>query len=133
MRDKTLWLEFVPLLYYGPKVEMTARTTRDGTRLCLGLDYAILAQIYDLTEFGRPAPTVETHPLPPNYELEVYGRAVREMTRTDSFGKPLRFAYARDLAKVMIPPDSTGFFEKAIFAMIKELPGDIPIVLYVHD
>ena len=90
-------------------------------------DYRILGQIGDVGD-GTSDVVVKAQPLPPQFWFEYLGEEAIERTREDRNGAPLTFVYAEELRKVKLPEDSSPW-NKAVFAFIKALPRDTPIIL----
>lgn len=99
-------------------------------------DYRVFAQLCDASkeiagEFkealeGREL--IRTFPIPPQMWVLFYEDEGSSRTREDQYDQELTFAYARDLKKLVVPPDSSAK-NKAIKAFIEALPEDAPIIL----
>ena len=91
------------------------------TRIRLERDRSLMAEIQRLPSY----------PLPPNVRFMWYGdEGVSEIDK-DAYGLPLRWVYARDLATVG-QKRKLSPWNAAVLAMIRELPGETPVVLYWH-
>ena len=65
-----------------------------------------------------------------DFDVEVYEDRGIKPRRTDSYGAPLRWVAAGELAKVKT--DETSPWNKAVFAFIQALPPETEIVIYWH-
>lgn len=105
-------------------------------RQCLSLDrdYEIMAQIdkEQMGGYGKGAKAVcKPQRLPPGLKFWWYADEGLKERRDDPYGSLLTYVEAGELAKVAMPPDASHW-NKAVFAMMKALPADTPVVLWWH-
>lgn len=102
--------------------------------LNLDQDYSLFAQIDNEVMDEKGAKQVcKPKPVPPGFKikrLEEEGDGWTNQTE-DPYGKELTYVLAKELRKVKEEADWTDW-NKAIFAMIKALPADFPVVLWWH-
>jgi hypothetical protein len=103
-------------------------------RLALDRDYDLFAQI-SLEVMGSEGKGIKQvckpQKLPPRMKFQWYDDEGLEETREDAHGEPLTYVEAGELAKV-VPSKDTGSWNAAVFAMMKALPKDTPVVLWWH-
>jgi hypothetical protein len=100
----------------------------------LNLDQRVFQQIrgkkHSETSIGH-SPAMKPVPLPEGRFLQVHGDDGPFWTRTDEFGEPLTYVYARDLKRVKIAGMNDLAHEyPAFFAFVSALPDDGLFVLY---
>jgi hypothetical protein len=81
------------------------------------------------TDLATTEPSIQTHPLPTGVVVETYSESGLFKTRHSKSGGELRFAYARDLKK-LVYASKTDARNLAIKAYIDALPDDLMVVLY---
>jgi hypothetical protein len=113
--------------------ELKQRLACPWARIRFELDYRIFGQLReDLNENTEGLPVLPAQLLPRGTALLVHeddNEAKSCKMKKDSFGDPLTFINVGDLKNLVIPTDATKK-NKAIFALIKKLPKDMPVVLY---
>lgn len=118
----------IPLVK-GPSELTKINPSWDRTRLSLGQDYRIYAQIDVLNRLKKEVTiTVETEKIPPQLWLRVYGEEGPKEKRTNSYGDVLHFAYAENFKKLILP-DNPSLETQAAIAYISTLPDNIPIII----
>lgn len=101
------------------------------TRIDLGRNYELFGQID--SKMGRDETIKQVctpQRLPPNVEFMWYGDEGIKATRTDPYGDLLTYVEAGELAKVDVPKGDP--WNQAVFAMMKALPENTPVVLWWH-
>jgi hypothetical protein len=106
----------------------------------LALDRDGLGHMIGGTDDDESTP-VRTKFLPKNVKFDWYGDNGCKQTKNDSYGTPLEYALAGDLAESMgsyimanMDDDERKFspWNHAVIAFIDALPKDTPVVLYWH-
>jgi len=115
----------------GP-IELTCESVLGYERLRFERDYRIFGQLTDMSDPGQPEipekPTIKSHEIPPQLWIDMYDVEGCKKRRDDSNGETLRFAYAQQLKRLIIP-DDTHFWNKAIKVFLNALPDDTPVIL----
>lgn len=104
----------------------------ETARLPLDRDYRLFTQVSkkvmgteeDVEQICKPKP------LPPNVKFDAYEDEGIKTRKTDPYGEKLTYVLAEELAKL----DLTGVspWNRAVFAMMKQLPPDTPVILWWH-
>lgn len=103
--------------------------TQDTLRL--DQDYSLFAQIDNEVMGEKGAKQVcKPKPLPPGFQVKRLDEENGWKTeKEDMYGRELTYVLAKELCKVKQEDDWTDW-NRAIFAMMKALPPDFPIILW---
>jgi hypothetical protein len=99
------------------------------TRLDLFRNYDIFGQI-DSRGRGDGPVVCNAKPLPPNVRFDWYEDDGIKERKEDQYGDKLTYVLAGELVKVKTK--DTCQWNKAVFAMMKALPADTPVILWWH-
>ena len=99
-------------------------------RMALECDYSIFNQIVGFREARARRYAVKPQPLPATKRCEHYDEEGLIAITQDAYGTPLTYALAADFRA--IKTDGTSEWNKAVIAMLCQLPSDTPVVLWWH-
>lgn len=100
-------------------------------RLNLDRNSALFEQIGEyVTGNGKKKPVCIPKPLPPNVRFTWYEDDGMKDRQDDQYGSPLTYVLAHELSKVNT--EKTSSWNKAVFAMIRALEPQTPIILWWH-
>jgi hypothetical protein len=100
------------------------------TRIDLDRDYYIFDQIENHRDTGVRQ-VCDPKSMPGNVDFDWYYDDGHRKTLEDPYGSPLKFVLARELTKVNLSAGASAW-NKAVFAMIRALPPETPVVLWWH-
>ena len=103
--------------------------------LALDQDYDLFAQIDKewMGSHGENAVQVcKPKPIPPGFKVFKLEEEKDEwqLQKDNMYGEEIEYVLAKELAKVQV--ENSTAWNKAVFAMMKALPPDFPIILWWH-
>lgn len=101
-----------------------------NNRIELSRDYNLFSQITNIGR-GNAEPVCSPRPLPHDAQFIPSMPYSIEYPHQDPYGAPLTGLSAGELSNVEVPADATQW-NRAVFAMIRELPPETLIVLWWH-